>query len=465
MNQSYAFVASRNFGETARALRARLVDGAGFQRREARDFVSAADPKQNALDLDRAVERVDFQPFAVELAEKPNKRKLAPLKDKVAWDDRKGQLVVTAPLSAQDAETAQATVYGDDARSQIEQAARYSQERAAETFFYTPAESGERLRIPQLAIRVQGELELFDDPALLDIDWEPSAYDAAPTSADLEKLDANRVAEGGKLDVSASGQVTTEYIADLQRDLGLAYVPEHWDEVRLATWLCRNLPEPTITHPAKRAFVLHWLQALLRRPDFDLARVNRQKFLLRERLENRIRELQQRDLDRACQEMLFPDNEHPAAAVSDDYTFEFPPNGYAPGRYDEGEYGHYRFKKHYYGQIGAFDNTEEFECACWLDQQAEKGRIQFWLRNPVRRAGSSFFLQKADGRFYPDFICKLPDGRILIVEYKGAHLWTTDKVEADRAIGGLWASLSNGRGRFVMVKERNWAAIEAALKT
>lgn len=51
--------------------------------------------------------------------------------------------------------------------------------------------------------------------------------------------------------------------------------------------------------------------------------------------------------------------------------------------------------------------------------------MQFWVRNLVRREGSSFFLQKADGRFYPDFLYQLPGnadqaGRIVAVEYKGA---------------------------------------------
>jgi len=46
-----------------------------------------------------------------------------------------------------------------------------------------------------------------------------------------------------------------------------------------------------------------------------------------------------------------------------------------------------------------FDGKKEFECACQLDRLAQQGRIQFWVRNLVRRDGSSFFLQKADGRF------------------------------------------------------------------
>lgn len=120
-------------------------------------------------------------------------------------------------------------------------------------------------------------------------------------------------------------------------------------------------------------------------------------------------------------------------------------------------------KKYSCGDAGDFDAREEFECAVWLDQQAEKGRIEFWVRNLVRREGCSFFLQRADGRFYPDFICKLPDGTILIVEYKGANMWHEPKVVMDRKVGELWANLSDGKCRFVMVKERDWAAIDGML--
>ena len=68
-----------------------------------------------------------------------------------------------------------------------------------------------------------------------------------------------------------------------------------------------------------------------------------------------------------------------------------------------GRFGSFDFRKHFYGRIGDFDSKEEFECACQLDIWAQQGRMHFWVRNLVRRAGSSFFLQKADGRFYPDF--------------------------------------------------------------
>jgi type III restriction enzyme len=79
----------------------------------------------------------------------------------------------------------------------------------------------------------------------------------------------------------------------------------------------------------------------------------------------------------------------------------------------------------------------------------------------VNKPGSSFFLQKADGRFCPDFTCALPDGGILVVEYKGTQGWAD--AQDDRDIGGLWAELGGGRCRFVMVKNRQWQQLEGAL--
>lgn len=83
------------------------------------------------------------------------------------------------------------------------------------------------------------------------------------------------------------------------------------------------------------------------------------------------------------------------------------------------------------------------------------------MRNLVRKEGCAFFLQKADGRFFPDFLCQLPGGEILAVEYKGSDRWKD--AEDDRLIGNLWAEMSDGRCRFVMVKDKNWSAIDAVL--
>jgi type III restriction enzyme len=461
LNQSYAFVVSRDFSETASALRDRLVDGAGFERREVGEFVSAQKPDQGRLDVTARPGRIVVTPVDVVLPESPDLRSIPkPARDKLEWDKKTRTLTIVKPLSEEEAEALSSAVQQERAKRAI--AAAVKKSRDSVEMFQTPAELGERLSVPQMALRIQGELQLFDDPEVLEYPWELSPYDADPTERQIEALNGNRIAEGGEIDVDEdSGKVTTRFIADLQRDLGLSYRPEHWDETKLATWLARNLPETAITHASKRAFVAHWLRALLNSSGFDLARANRQKFLIRTLLEARVRELRQAAVAQAYQDTLFGDSASKNVVVGSDYEFVFNPQGYAPSRDYDGRFGVFDFRKHYYGRIGDFDSKEEFECACKLDAWAQAGRIQFWVRNLVRKEGCSFFLQKADGRFYPDFLCKLNGGAILAVEYKGADRW--NDAQDDRDIGELWAGLSDGRCRFVMVRNKQWEQIEARL--
>lgn len=471
LNQSYAFVVSRNFAETAGALRDRLVAGAGFERREVTAFVTAAKSEQARLDLEGHAGRVVVRPVAITLSEKPDLKSVPkPVRDKVTWDGKLNTLTITTPLTEDETEVLKASVTSETAAAAIVEAAEVSRTTAIE-FFQTPAELGERLRVPQLALRVQGELILFDDPEVLEYPWDLSPYDAAPTPDDLKVLGAAlKVSEGGEIDIDAGGHVVSRFLPDLQRDLGLAYQPEHWDEVRMATWLCRNLPEPSLIHASKQAFVAAWLSDLLRREGFTLARANLQRFLIRNLLEARIRDLRRAAAGKAYQQVLFGVDAASRVTVTDQYAFEFHTQAYAPSRDYDGStsvYGNFDFRKHFYGRIGDFDSKEEFLCACELDKWAQQGRIKFWVRNLVRREGSSFFLQKADGRFYPDFLCQLPGsaeqpGPVLAVEYKGANLW--NEAKDDRLIGGLWANLSEGRCRFVMVKDKEWDWIKEALK-
>lgn len=463
LNQSYAFVVSRNFAETAGALRDRLVQGAGFERKEVAEFVAAARPEQARLDLEGRPGRIVVHPVVVALPEKPDLRAVPkPIRDKVAWDEKEKTLTISAPLTEEETTRLTEAVSSELAREAIAQAAETSRTSAIE-FFQTPAELGERFTVPQLALRVQGELTLFDDPEVLEYPWDLSLYDTAPTADDISVLGAAlKVSEGGEIDVDeATGKVVHRFIPDLQRDLGFAYRPEHWDEVKLAAWLCRNLPEPSVTHSSKQAFVSGWLKAFTEQAGFDLARANQQKFLIRNRIEQRMRGLRLAAVKAAYQRTLFDEGRESRVAVDDTYQFQFHPQAYSPIRDYDGRFGTFEFRKHYYGRIGDFDSKEEFECAVWLDQRAQLGRLRFWVRNLVRREGCSFFLQKADGRFFPDFLCVLNDGVVLAAEYKGADRWVA--TEDDRLIGRLWQELSGGRCRFVMVKDKRWDWIDAVL--
>ena len=100
------------------------------------------------------------------------------------------------------------------------------------------------------------------------------------------------------------------------------------------------------------------------------------------------------------------------------------------------------------GDDGA--DGEEFKAAQQLDSI---GEVEFWVRN-VAKHPDAFWLPLAGGRTYPDFIGKLKDGRLLVVEYKGDHL-VAESAEK-RAIGQLWQAASDGKGIYAFAeKERD----------
>jgi type III restriction enzyme len=173
------------------------------------------------------------------------------------------------------------------------------------------------------------------------------------------------------------------------------------------------------------------------------------RFRLRQAIEGRIK--QRRDFERrqAYQQYLALGS---SLAVSDSYAIHFKNIAYEPSWVFDGAF---TFHKHYYGpkpgelreRTASGDLGEEFLCAQFLDSKAEG--IKFWVRNLAKRPGS-FRLQTHTDWFYPDFVCQLEDGRILVVEYKGGHLLDSSDAQEKRDIGNLWAARSNGRCLFAM---------------
>lgn len=457
LNRSYAYVASRDFGATANALRDRLVEGAGFEKEDAWEFIAAANESQSPLDLPPS-RRVEIRPVIVHLSEKPDLNKLeATVRKKVEWDAKAKTLTITKPLAPEEDSAIAQTVVWEQSQKALTEAAQKSRSEAVE-IFKTPSERGVLFSVPQLAVRVHGELQLFDDPEVLDYPWDLPVYDATPTDDELSRFrDSDRVAESGAIDVEG-GRMLVKFLPELERDLALSYTPEHWTEAKLAAWLCKNVREDYITQQSMMVFGSAFLSALLKTPGIDLARANRQKFLLRGMLELKIRASRKAAVNTAYQTFLFSDDVSERVSVGSGFDFAFHPDGYAPNSdYSRAS----EFEKHYYPRVGSFDSDEEEACAWELERLSRAGKIEFWVRNLVRKPTCSFFLPTAADRFYPDFVCRLPGGKVLVVEYKGADRW--EAAEPARKIGELWAELSGGKCAFVMVKDKRWDWIATKL--
>jgi type III restriction enzyme len=135
--------------------------------------------------------------------------------------------------------------------------------------------------------------------------------------------------------------------------------------------------------------------------------------------------------------MLFGAEAAPCAAdrpiVLDGSAFTDQPTEALPG----GQ----RFAKHLYGadRMQKLDGKplgEEFQCAVQLDALEE---VEVWCRN-IARHRDAFRLPKAEGWFYPDFVARLADGRLMVIEYKGEDRATNDDTKDKDRVGRLWAT-------------------------
>ncbi len=105
--------------------------------------------------------------------------------------------------------------------------------------------------------------------------------------------------------------------------------------------------------------------------------------------------------------------------------------------------------KHFYPVMADLDDgTEEVQCAVEIDRLPH---IKRWVRNLDSEPVHAFWLPTSFGRFYPDFVCELHDGRVLVVEYKGAHLRNVPREIEKGQVGRVWAERSGGRALFAMV--------------
>jgi len=227
----------------------------------------------------------------------------------------------------------------------------------------------------------------------------------------------------------------------------------NWSVATIIHWLDRNIPHIDIAPEDTGIFLTRLVQAFIDQRGISLDQLIIDKYRLRKAAEKKINQHRQETRHKVYQTLLFGETEKVTVTPDICFSYAADPRMYA---YSKAYKGRYQFKKHYYPEIGDLENEgEEFECAQFIDQLDE---VEFWVRNPVRRPGQSFWLQTSTDKFYPDFVCKLKGDRVMVVEYKGGHLWNDDSKEK-KILGELWAKRSNGKCLFAMPTEKKYDTI------
>jgi type III restriction enzyme len=310
--------------------------------------------------------------------------------------------------------------------------------------------------VPCLAYRQGTIVRPFDDTPILDRSWKLSTRDALLTESDFP----SEATQGqiGEITVTRQGTLMSSFVGELQLQMERIRQSGTWTVADLADWLDRRISHSDITASESGVFLTRAIRALIDQRNLPLVTLERERYRLLTAIAAKIDRYRQDAHNLAFQDLLFPEDTSPVV-VDPTIRFTFDPDRYP---YNTRYSGAYQFQKHYYPAVGNLRNDgEEFACAQFLDRLPE---VKVWIRNLERCPGQSFWLQTSTDRFYPDFVCTLNDGRILVVEYKGDDRWSNDDSKEKRDLGELWARRSGGRCLFVMPKGTDLEAIRQRIR-
>jgi type III restriction enzyme len=387
------------------------------------------------------------EPVSEAIKEKPNLEAVPEnLRKKVSLRETKeGVEIIYAgpPITAQEADALKASVTGAEDKRSVERLVRKSHGQES-----TPAAMGDKLAVPMLAVRIDKELELFDDQ-FREVPWKLSNCDAALSEQDfsLHRGD-ERIAN---IDVTKEGKIEYSFISELQKQLNLFDIHGPKSEAELTIWLDQSIPHSDITQNEASLFIGKMIRLLVDERRFSLEELILNRWRLRDAAEQAISHHRRQVIEQEYQRMLLPECE-PPIEVDPTFCFLFDNAKYPATRFYEGPI---KFNNHYYLYPGQM-NGEEAECAAFIDGMEE---VEYWVRN-LDREDYSFWMPTSTDKFYPDFVVQLKDGRILVVEYKGADRWSDDDSKEKRLIGEVWEKRSKGRCLFVMPKGRDFNAIK-----
>lgn len=463
LNCAYAFSVSDSLPEVLNELREALESN-GFTKTEAERIIIPV--SQGVLALGAQPKTVQVAPSDIDAA--ATKTLLPELSGKVRVNTEQGAITVLVPLDKLEEETLTNCVKTPEAKAKIAEAVQvvrdlekaFGNGRTREPSAY---EKQLDFIVPLLCVSEGDQLFEFESTFLLEHPWRLSAKDGTLAS-DYNPL--NRPAgRAGLLDVGAKGEVQTsvlqekaenDFVATLHQQVLSFGGTNEWTLETLVAWLDSHIEHQDIPAGESAEFLRQVIRGLIAKYEItDIGTLALDRFRLREQVESRIQ--QHRDCERkaAFREFLLPSS---PLTVSGDRTINFKTMSYEPSWLYEGGF---QFKKHYFGpkpgelleKTPSGKLKEEFQCAQFLDELPE---VEFWVRNLANKI-TSFRLQTSKNWFYPDFICKLKDGRVLIVEYKGEHLFA--EAEEKRAVGAVWESRSAGKCLFVMPEGKDLESI------
>lgn len=446
LNRAYAYACSNQFGEIVQNLRDGLVQN-GFEKMDAKELIIAPEEDEDDLfsQLQETVLSLPEDDKGVVSPPDLSVFSSADLK-KIDLTPEAGRMTVQGNVTPALRKKILSAFKDENHKSAIDQELTLQAEKQTPERPLPASRRGEKFAVPQLLIRQGDFLTVFDETTLIEGDWELASFD--PVLNEQEFPTHQEAIQRARFGINKSEKVDVRAYDELEAQLSLLDDEGGWDLLSLSSWLDSNIPFPYSSRDEKVAWIRRVLEELINKRELTIETLAYRKFRLRKAVEEKLKSGLQKVQQAAFKEILEEErNLHDKVAkeidhdtgiitASEKHNITFREGHYA---YDDPYSGYYQFRKHFFGVIGNLKSQgEEFECAMSLDQMPE---VEYWVKNVEKKPGS-FWLPTSRHRFYPDFVAKLTDGRILVVEYKGSKLSEAASEREKDDIGKLWASRS-----------------------
>ena len=442
LNRAYAHVCEAEFSTAAHALADRLINHMGFEALDVASMIA----QQSALPLfesNQPLAPVQPAPVATYFESLSAIPALLALPGVQAVEVAGApQLVLTGHIGADTEALLLAQVRGPKKQEQLRD--KLAQHNALVAAQLAPAARGVPFApVPTLGYRTSAQAPLWplERSAVLEAVELDLLTPAAVQLPGFQVVQESNIFEidmqGQRLHLRAAdaSQIALDYGAGISSD----------DLVR---WLDQSLFQklPGLTQAQRMAYLAAVVNHLQHERGVPLGVLAQARFKLAQDIEVRVADLHDQAAKQRFTQLVLSPGSADAWLVEPDWA---QPHVFTPGRYPApvgSRYsGRYQFGKHYFPVLaGLLDGGEEFACAQLIDRHPA---VRHWVRN-LDTAPCGFALPTSRGRFFADFVAELVDGRVAVLEYKGAHLLNNPYEIEKRQVGTLWAQGSQGRAIF-----------------
>lgn len=435
LNKAYAFVSNDSWQNGVAQLKDRLVE-MGFEEDEVLDSIQTRLPVTLGGSSEKKPLKLNVSKFDISKFTEEEKKKIEVIstpigdevlinKDEVITPEMEEKIIQATPVAERKAVSVNLRI---ELRNQVVYERKY------------PFQENKTFKVPQLTLFIDDDWTYDYDEYFLDASgkWLLD-YPATLTEGEfrLQK-------EGSVYSIDLKGNSIVDRYLQETFALDLTETHTDWTIPKLAIWITQQIPNDMIAQQVQVQFIRQILEYLTIDRQLSFNDLLRTKFILKDAIKEKINDLKRLAEKSGMQRTLFSVD---AQLKTDfNYSIDFSGKQYIPINTYRGT----EFNKHYFLQVAEL-NKEEANCARAIDMLDE---VEYWVRN-IEKHQYSFYLPMANGRFYPDFVAKLKNGRILVVEYKGDHLATNEDTKNKDLIGKLWEKSSNGRCLFLMAVKKN----------